>query len=90
MQSSYLDCLPLIGSIPYFQADEVNQAGCRLVTEVAKKHNLMIGLPVSTTRSYAAGNSKEVVQKEFQKQVDIFEKWDGDLIMAEVEADSQV
>uniref|UniRef100_A0A7M5X3G4 Hcy-binding domain-containing protein n=2 Tax=Clytia hemisphaerica TaxID=252671 RepID=A0A7M5X3G4_9CNID len=68
---------------PLLCAKEVNDAGCRLVTEVAKKHNKLIGLPVSTTRSYAAGESKEKVQKEFQQQIDIFKNWDGDLLMAE-------
>lgn len=68
---------------PLLNADEVNQAGCRLVTEVSKKHNTMIGFPLSTTKSYAAGLGKDVVQNEFQKQIDVFKEWHGDLVMAE-------
>ena len=67
-----------------YQAEEVNEAGCRLVTEVAKKYDLLVGLPLSTTRSYDAGEGKEKVQQEFQNQIDVFKNWEGDLLMAEV------
>jgi len=67
-----------------YQAEAVNEAGCRLVTEVAKKYNCLVGLPLSTTRSYDAGEGKEKVQQEFQNQVDVFKDWEGDLLMAEV------
>ena len=68
----------------FVQADEINEAGCRLVTEVARKHYKLIGLPLSTTRSYANKEGKGKVQKEFRQQIAAFEKWEGDLIMAEV------
>ena len=67
------------------QADEINEAGCRLVTEVARKYDKLIGLPISTTRSYAGNEGKEKVQKEIKQQIEAFEKWDGDLLMAEVD-----
>ena len=69
----------------YIQADEINEAGCRLVTEVARKYDKLIGLPISTTRSYAGNEGKEKVQKEIKQQIEAFEKWDGDLLMAEVD-----
>ena len=43
-----------------------------------------MGLPLSTTRSYAADEGKEKVQQEFQNQIDVFKNWEGDLLMAEV------
>ena len=54
------------------------------MTEVARKYDKLIGLPISTTRSYAGNEGKEKVQKEFRQQIEAFEKWDGDLLMAEV------
>ena len=68
----------------FFQCDEVNEAGCNLVTAVAKEFGTMIGLPITTTRSYQAGLGKEKVQEEFRKQLSVFDNHPGDLVMAEV------
>jgi len=66
------------------QCEEVNEAGCRLVSEAAKEFGCYIGFPVSTTTAYEHNLGKDKVQEEFQRQLDAFKGFECDLFMAEV------
>ena len=66
------------------KADEVNEAGCRLVTEVATEFGRYVGFPISTTSAYGRGSGKKYAQEEFRRQVDAFGSYKCDLMIAEV------
>ena len=66
------------------QCSEVNKAGCHLVTEVAKEFGCYVGFPVSGTTAYEMNLGKDKVQEEFQRQLDAFEGFHCDLLIAEV------
>ena len=62
----------------------MNQAACDLAREVANEGDALVAGNLSQTPSYMSGLGKEVVQREFQKQVDIFVKNDVDFLLGEV------
>ena len=68
----------------FTQCSEVNKAGCHLVTEVAKEFGCYVGFPVSGTTAYELNLGKDKVQEEFQRQLDAFDGFDCDLLVAEV------
>lgn len=67
-----------------FQCTEINQAACELAREVANEGDALVAGNISQTPSYMSGLGKEVVQKEFQQQIDIFVKNDVDFLIGEV------
>lgn len=67
-----------------FQCTEINQAACELAREVANEGDALVAGNISQTPSYMSGLGKEVVQKEFQQQIDIFVKNDVDFLIGEL------
>ena len=57
------------------QCEEVNDAGCRLVTEVADELGTYVAFPVSATSAYEMKLGKEKAQEEFRRQLDAFNKF---------------
>ena len=67
-----------------FQCEKINQAACDLAREVADEGDALVAGNICPTPSYMSGLGKEVVQKEFQRQVDVFVKNDVDFLIGEV------
>jgi len=65
-------------------ADEVNQASCNLAREVANEGNALVAGGLTQTPTYLSGLGKQLVQQEFQKQVDIFIKNKVDFLVCEL------
>lgn len=63
---------------------EINQAACDLAREVANEGDALVAGNISQTPSYMSGHGKEVVQKEFQEQIDVFVKNDVDFLLGEL------
>ncbi|KAJ7385442.1 hypothetical protein OS493_016526 [Desmophyllum pertusum] len=62
----------------------INQAACDLAREVANEGDALVAGNICQTPSYMSGLGKEVVQKEFQKQIDVFVKNDVDFLLGEL------
>ena len=67
-----------------FQCEQINQAACDLAREVANEGDALVAGNISQTPPYMSGLGKEVVQKEFQKQIDVSVKNDVDFLIGEV------
>ncbi|XP_066917958.1 betaine--homocysteine S-methyltransferase 1-like [Clytia hemisphaerica] len=63
--------------------EEINNAGCQLVSKVAKDHGCFVALPLVTTEAYSQKKGKELVQKEFLSQINIFKNYEVDLLISE-------
>jgi len=62
---------------------QINQAACDLAREVANEGDALVAGNICQTPSYMSGLGKEVVQKEFQKQIEVFVKNDVDFLLGE-------
>ena len=67
-----------------FQCAQINQAACDLAREVANEGDALVAGNICQTPSYMSGHGKDVVQKEFQKQIEVFVKNDVDFLLGEV------
>ena len=67
-----------------FQCEQINQAACDLAREVANEGDALVAGNICQTPSYMSGLGKEIVQQEFQKQIDVFVKNDVDFLLGEV------
>ena len=67
-----------------FQCEQINQAACDLAREVANEGDALVAGNICQTPSYMSGLGKEAVQKEFQKQIEVFVKNDVDFLIGEV------
>lgn len=67
-----------------FQCEQINQAACDLARQVANEGDALVAGNICQTPSYMAGLGKKAVQKEFQKQIDVFVKNDVDFLIGEV------
>ncbi|KAL9986130.1 hypothetical protein ACROYT_G000217 [Oculina patagonica] len=61
----------------------INQAACDLAREVANEGDALVAGNICATTSYMSGLGKEVVQKELQKQIDVFVKNGVDFLIGE-------
>ena len=66
------------------QYEAINQAACDLAKEVANEGDALVAGNISQVPAYLAGLGKEVVQKEFKKQTDIFVRNNVDFLIGEV------
>lgn len=66
------------------QCEDVNRAGCELVTEVANEFGCYVGFNVSTTTAYEMKMGKKKVQEEFERQLNAFDGFECDILIAEV------
>ncbi len=66
------------------QATEINQAACNLAREVAEETGGLVAAGITHLPSYAEGEGKEFLQREFRKQTDVFVQNGVDFIIAEV------
>ena len=68
------------------QGREINIAAFRLAREVADEGDALVSISLTETKSYAKGESKDVVQAEFEQQLSFFrdEGCDIDFIVCEV------
>ena len=73
-----------------FQCELINQAACDLAREVANEGDALVAGNICETPSYLSGLGKEVVQNEFQQQIDVFVKNDVDFLIGEVNLHSDV
>ena len=73
-----------------FQCELINQAACDLAREVANEGDALVAGNICQTPSYMSGLAKEVVQKEFQEQIDVFVKNNVDFLLGEVNLHSEV
>ncbi|XP_070566471.1 betaine--homocysteine S-methyltransferase 1-like [Ptychodera flava] len=64
-------------------SDELNRAACDIAREVADEGGALVVGGISPTPSYLEGKSKSVVQKEFEKQCQVFLEKDVDFLLAE-------
>ncbi|CAH3139041.1 unnamed protein product [Pocillopora meandrina] len=62
----------------------INQAACDLARQVANEGDALVAGNICQTPSYMSGLGKEVVQREFQEQIDIFVKNDVDFLIGEL------
>ncbi|CAN8011979.1 unnamed protein product [Ixodes pacificus] len=51
---------------------EINTAACKLAREVALEQDALVAGGISQTPSYLSGCTKEEIQAEFKKQIDVF------------------
>ena len=68
----------------FSQGSQINQAACDLAREVADEGNALVLGGVCQTPSYLSGKGKEEVQKEFEKQAQVFKDNKVDFLLAEV------
>jgi betaine-homocysteine S-methyltransferase len=66
-----------------FGVHEINRAACALAREVAAEGDALVLGGLSQTPSYLSGMGKELVQQEFQKQVDVFVENQLDFLLGE-------
>uniref|UniRef100_A0A1W7RAE1 Betaine--homocysteine S-methyltransferase 1 n=1 Tax=Hadrurus spadix TaxID=141984 RepID=A0A1W7RAE1_9SCOR len=55
-----------------FTGKDINEAACILAKEVANEGNALVAGGISQTPSYLSGKSKDEVQTEFKKQIQVF------------------
>ncbi|EEC00912.1 homocysteine S-methyltransferase, putative [Ixodes scapularis] len=55
-----------------FSGAEINTAACKLAREVALEQDALVAGGISQTPSYLSGCTKEEIQAEFKKQIDVF------------------
>lgn len=66
-----------------FTGEDINDAACKLAKEVAAEGNVLAAGGLSQTPSYLSGRSKEEIQEEFRKQVQVFVKNGMDFLICE-------
>ena len=69
--------------VKQFGVSELNRRACRIAKGVAKERGTLVAAGITQTPSYREGRGKEVVQEEFQKQIDVFVEEGVDFIIAE-------
>ena len=66
------------------QSEDLNHVACEIAREIAEENDCLVVGGVSPTPTYVHSKDKAAVQKEFQKQVDIFVRNKVDFVLAEV------
>jgi len=71
---------------PLFQADEINEAACRIAHEVASEGNAIVCGSFSPVKSFRQGDKGSIpaARAEFEAQLAIFKKHKVDFVLAEV------
>ena len=74
----------ILPTVFLFQGKSINQAACDLARQVASEGDALTAGSVCQTPTYLSGKSKETVQEEFRKQMDVFVANELDFVICEV------
>ncbi|XP_076805298.1 betaine--homocysteine S-methyltransferase 1-like [Clavelina lepadiformis] len=66
-----------------FTAEAINEAACKMAREVANEGDAIVCGSLSPVQAYVNSEGTEATRKEFERQLDVFLKYDVDFVLAE-------